>query len=340
MRRAIVAYHLDEEQHWVGDLACGHSQHLRHNPPFTERAWVTGERTRASMLGHPLDCKLCDTEVRMLSPPIDHVVITVRDLNHAARQYDSMGFTLTPRAEHPWGTANRLVQFEGRNFLELLEIDRPQLLSEHDAAAQPPAFSFGAFNRDFLKTGLEGFAMLVLAGSDSRADVARFKAAGLDTYRPFDFERQATLPDGRKVTVAFSLAIASDAACPRAACFTCHNQFPENFWKPQFQSHANGAVGVREAVLVAEHPAEHQGFVTGFTGSAAVAVDGGIATACGPHALSVLTPKAFATRFDGAAVDLSQGPRFAAIVIATTGHARGIAPTDKTSGITIAWQPA
>ncbi|MCU4386288.1 DUF3565 domain-containing protein [Acinetobacter haemolyticus] len=30
MQQAIVGFHLDDENHWVADLACGHTQHLRH----------------------------------------------------------------------------------------------------------------------------------------------------------------------------------------------------------------------------------------------------------------------------------------------------------------------
>ncbi|MEG0603969.1 MAG: DUF3565 domain-containing protein, partial [Acinetobacter sp.] len=28
MQQAIVGFHLDEENHWVADLACGHMQHV------------------------------------------------------------------------------------------------------------------------------------------------------------------------------------------------------------------------------------------------------------------------------------------------------------------------
>ena len=33
MQQAILGFHLDEENDWVADLACGHGQHVRHNPP-------------------------------------------------------------------------------------------------------------------------------------------------------------------------------------------------------------------------------------------------------------------------------------------------------------------
>ena len=60
MEQPITAFHLDEENHWVAELACGHFQHVRHDPPWTLRPWVVTESGRASMLGSKLDCKKCE----------------------------------------------------------------------------------------------------------------------------------------------------------------------------------------------------------------------------------------------------------------------------------------
>lgn len=60
MNQPIVAYHRDEEDHWVAELACGHNQHVRHAPPLISRPWVESQAGRAAMLGHELDCKKCD----------------------------------------------------------------------------------------------------------------------------------------------------------------------------------------------------------------------------------------------------------------------------------------
>jgi hypothetical protein len=61
MEQPITGFHLDEENHWVAELACGHFQHVRHNPPWAQRPWVITEAGRASMLGHVLVCRKCDT---------------------------------------------------------------------------------------------------------------------------------------------------------------------------------------------------------------------------------------------------------------------------------------
>jgi hypothetical protein len=60
MRRRIVGYRQDEEGHWVAELECGHSQHVRHDPPWQVRDWVTTPEGRASRVGAELDCRRCD----------------------------------------------------------------------------------------------------------------------------------------------------------------------------------------------------------------------------------------------------------------------------------------
>jgi len=55
----IVGFHRDDEDHWVAQLACGHFQHVRHDPPLVSRPWVETAAGRQSMLGHRLECKKC-----------------------------------------------------------------------------------------------------------------------------------------------------------------------------------------------------------------------------------------------------------------------------------------
>jgi len=45
---------------WVAELACGHNQHVRHNPPWQLREWVTTQNGRDNKIGHLLNCKKCD----------------------------------------------------------------------------------------------------------------------------------------------------------------------------------------------------------------------------------------------------------------------------------------
>lgn len=63
MKRKIVDFHLDEFNDWVADLDCGHGQHVRHNPPFTNRPWVIEADLRQQKVGIELNCLKCEQQV-------------------------------------------------------------------------------------------------------------------------------------------------------------------------------------------------------------------------------------------------------------------------------------
>jgi hypothetical protein len=60
--RRIIGFHQDQEGDWVAELEGGHNQHVRHDPPWQERAWVLSGEGRAGRLGTVLTCRLCNTE--------------------------------------------------------------------------------------------------------------------------------------------------------------------------------------------------------------------------------------------------------------------------------------
>lgn len=69
MKRAIVGYRLDEaENQWIAELECGHTQHVRHDPPWQVRPWVVTDEGRRSFLGVLLECPYCDGSPSPHSP--------------------------------------------------------------------------------------------------------------------------------------------------------------------------------------------------------------------------------------------------------------------------------
>lgn len=60
MDRTITGFHEDAEGDWVAELSCGHGQHVRHRPPFRERAWVLDAGGREARIGTVIECPLCD----------------------------------------------------------------------------------------------------------------------------------------------------------------------------------------------------------------------------------------------------------------------------------------
>src|SRR5690242_7413033 len=141
---------------------------------------------------------------------IDHLVLCVKDRAAARRQYERLGFTLTPFAGQPFGTGNHLALLES-GFLELVAVAAPDRVTP----PEPGHFSFGHAAARFLERR-EGMAMLVFASDDARRDQREFTERGLETYAPLDFERMAGLPDGSAMKVSFSLAFVKAPEMPEA----------------------------------------------------------------------------------------------------------------------------
>ena len=191
---------------------------------------------------------------------LDHIVHAVRDLDAAAEFYRAAGFTVGARNRHAWGTHNRIVQLKNC-YIELLEVAEPDKIVPHGARS----FSFGAYHRDFLASR-EGFSMLILNSSNAVEDARAYDTAGIGGFEVFDFAREGKKPDGTAVKLAFSLAFAQDKASPNVRFAVCQHYFPENFWDPAYQTHANGAGGVPGVALAAENPTDHHIFLKAFTG--------------------------------------------------------------------------
>ena len=60
---------MDDQGHLVAQLECGHNQHVRHDPPWMNRPWVTSASGRNGMLGYRLECKKCNEGAPMDERP-------------------------------------------------------------------------------------------------------------------------------------------------------------------------------------------------------------------------------------------------------------------------------
>lgn len=196
----------------------------------------------------------------------DHFVLCVRNLDAARQAFAGMGFTLTPRARHPFGTENSNIQLQG-NFVELLSVAAPEDIPAHGENF----FSFAAFNHDFLKSG-EGMSMLVFRSANAIGDAEEFRLKGLSDFEPFQFSRQAKQPDGEEVKVGFTLAFVTHIDMPDAVFFTCQQHAPQYFWKPTYQRHPNTARAVTQVFMLADDPSHFASFFEALFGAAQVTI--------------------------------------------------------------------
>ena len=67
MTSSIAGFHADAEGHWVAELACGHNQHMRHDPPWQNRPWVLTAEGRQQFIGTEIRCTQCEESSRMMS---------------------------------------------------------------------------------------------------------------------------------------------------------------------------------------------------------------------------------------------------------------------------------
>ena len=60
MKRKIIGFDEDADRDLRAKLACGHYQHVRHNPPLITREWTLTAAGRAEKVGADLECRKCD----------------------------------------------------------------------------------------------------------------------------------------------------------------------------------------------------------------------------------------------------------------------------------------
>jgi catechol 2,3-dioxygenase-like lactoylglutathione lyase family enzyme len=240
---------------------------------------------------------------------INHLVLAARDLEAQRSLYAGLGFTLTPRADHPFGTSNSVVQLHG-SYLELLSLTRPEIVPEPTAEK----FSFAAYNRDFLARRA-GFSMLALDSEDTAADLAAWKATGLKTYEPFEFSRMAKTARGEERRIGFSLGFVSDPAAPWLGLFSCRHFAPDYFAQTEYLHHANGAVRVEDVWISGEGAVGLAGYFETVVGGRA-SVKNGCSVLRTPIGSIVIAPPAmFEAEFGVLPPHLEDGPHLAGYTI-------------------------
>ncbi|MGA7272534.1 MAG: VOC family protein, partial [Acidimicrobiia bacterium] len=98
---------------------------------------------------------------------LDHVVVAVDDLDETAGELISLGFHVTDRSDHPFGTSNRLVVLEN-SYIEIASVTDPGLI---------PDTGFARFLADALAAGRSGPLMVALSTDDPQRDARRVAAA-------------------------------------------------------------------------------------------------------------------------------------------------------------------
>jgi hypothetical protein len=160
---------------------------------------------------------------------IDHIVVVVRDLDEAARDYGRLGFCVVPGGKHPVGTHNALIGFADGAYIELIAFYRES--SEHRW--------WGALQKG------EGLVDFCMQTNDMAGDAATMRDAGVRMNDPQPWSR--TRPDGYQLK--WSLSIPQEGH-RGVAPFLIQDETPREERVPREANHENGAQGI-ETVIVA-----------------------------------------------------------------------------------------
>jgi hypothetical protein len=175
---------------------------------------------------------------------IDHAVVVVKDLDHAAENWRRLGFTVSPRGTHS-------VRMGSGNFTIMLDPDYIELLgvlseTEHNGPT-----------RAFLAERGEGIERIAFTAVDSAAGAEEIRARGYEPVGPTDFERPVTMPDGSLSAARFRIFQWPIAEAPGGLrIFACQHKTRETVWIPELMQHANGAKRLKQVLVVSPEAAQ------------------------------------------------------------------------------------
>jgi catechol 2,3-dioxygenase-like lactoylglutathione lyase family enzyme len=168
---------------------------------------------------------------------IDHLVIVVRDLEQAARDYEALGFTVVPGGRHPVGTHNALIALADGSYIELIAFYR-----------ESPDHRWW----DALWKG-EGLVDFCMRTDDMPGDAQALRDAGVDIGEPQPWSR--TRPDGYQLRWQLSIPRGEHRG---VAPFLIQDETPREERVPRETRHENGVTGIGTVVVAVRDLGEAQ----------------------------------------------------------------------------------
>lgn len=216
-------------------------------------------------------------------PTLDHVVVNVRArIDAGVETYRRLGFTLTPRGYHTLGSMNHLAIL-GTEYLELI-------------AAAP-----GETRRAEILAAPFGLNGLVFGTDDSAGVYAALHEAGVPVEPPLEFSRPVELADGPRDAIFRTVRLRAGVV-PAGRIYFCHHFTRDLVWRDEWRHHANGAIGVARAVIVARDPSVLGTLFARMFGEDAVRWrESGCSLAVGLSRFDVMTTDALVGEFGNAA---------------------------------------
>jgi hypothetical protein len=234
--------------------------------------------------------------VTLSSPVLDHVVIDVRDhIDDAMRCFAALGFQLTPRGHHTLGSVNHLAMF-ATDYLELL------------------GFGEGGATRTELARFPAGLNGLVFKTTDADLVHREAEAAGLPVLPVQSFSRPVTL-GGATRDARFRTTRLDPDRIASGRVYFCEHLTPDLVWRPEWQTHPNGACAISRLVVATADPQRTAVLFRDLFGGKAVAERNGrhVMTA-GTAEVELVPPNMLVAEFAEAAADPAGRAEYMAVL--------------------------
>ena len=206
---------------------------------------------------------------------IDHLVIVVRDLDRAAKDYAQLGFTVVLGGRHPVGSHNMLISLADGSYLEIIAFYR-----------EAPDHRWW----DALAKG-ERLVDYCMQTDDLQGDTKKLRDAGVAINDPVPWSRRR--PDGYELKWVLSLATGGHRG---VAPFLIEDVTPREERIPREFQHANGASGIGTLTIAVGELASVQRWYETALGAAAMAFTDemvgarGFYFTVGSHIVEFVTP--------------------------------------------------
>ena len=209
------------------------------------------------------------------SAALDHVGVVGRDLAALAGLYETLGFTLTPRAPAAGGRLHNRCVMLRHGYLELMAL----------APRGTSATIEGFLSRH------AGAHVIALSVDDETGAAARLRRAGFDCPGPEQSDRpiDAADADGRRARF-IHLPLPQQ---PEGRVNLIRHLTPDLLWQPRWLDHANRATALDAVILAVAGPAESAARFSRLAGRPVVPDEGGFALGLARGRIRLLPADAF-----------------------------------------------
>jgi hypothetical protein len=189
----------------------------------------------------------------MSAVALDHVGVVARDLTALARQYERLGFTLTPFARQSDGRIGNRCAMLQQGYIELLSVVDPNASSA---------------TLDRFLARYAGIHILAFAIEDEQAVLGRLCRGGIAAPSVIQLDRAIDDRDPAGPRARFALIQLPDQ--PEGRINLVHHLTPEALWQDRFLHHPNNAAVLAEVMIGVGDPAEVAARLSRLVGCSAV----------------------------------------------------------------------